>query len=99
MTKLRDLAPTLVALAVLGIMLLVMFYPRLFAADVYTLYRNSATDITESGSSATRIPIATFDANETGADNQRNCELASRLFKEQDKVSRVNYWCEKGRYK
>jgi hypothetical protein len=93
----RDLAATLIALAVLGIML-VMFYPRLFGADVYTLYRNSVTDRTATGHSAMRIHIATFDANVSGAYNQENCDAAKKLFKQQGGLT-VDYWCEKGRHK
>jgi hypothetical protein len=97
-TNSRDLIFTLVTVAVIGTMLFVV-YPRVFGRDVYTLYRNSGTDMTETGHSAARIHIATFDANEAGAYNPENCEIASKLFKQQYGVTRVNYWCEKGRYK
>ena len=92
--RLKRLRLTLPLLAVL-VLLTVVLYPRLFGAQVYTLYRNSITDAT--GHSAVRIHIATFDANETGPYNQENCEVASQLFKQQA-GARVNYWCEQGHY-
>lgn len=87
------------AIGLVAGVLLAWLYPRLFGGDVYTLYRNSATDMSPAGFSAARIHIATFDANETGTYNHENCTLASTLFKQQYGVTAVNYWCEKGRYK
>jgi hypothetical protein len=34
------------------------FYPRLFGADVYTLYRNSPLDVNAAGYSTMRIHVA-----------------------------------------
>ena len=73
-------------------------YPLLFEADVYTLYRNSASDRNAAGHSAMRLHVATFDTRETGTYNQENCDVARKLFQQQSGVT-VNYWCEKGRYK
>ena len=38
--------------------------------------------------------VATFDAPESAAYNQENCEVARRLFAGQEGV-RVEYWCER----
>jgi hypothetical protein len=46
----------------------------------YTLYRNSATGITE------RIHIATFDASEADSYNNENCQQAQTLFQQQAMV-------------
>ena len=75
----RDLIFMLFTLAVVVTTLFVV-YPRMFGRNVYTLYRNSGRDMSETGYSAARIHIATFDANETGAYNQENCDVASKLF-------------------
>ena len=77
---------------------MVVLYPRVFDAHVYTLYRDSVTDTNVAGYSAVRVHIATFDANGTGPYNQENCKIASKLFNRQESV-RVNYWCEQGYYK
>ena len=58
----------------------------------YTLYRNSATGITE------RIHIATFDADEADAYNNENCQQAQTLFQQQPGAI-VKFWCEKGPYR
>jgi hypothetical protein len=62
--------------------------------NIYTLYRGSAA----ANSSASRIHIATFDANESEEYNRENCFIAAELFMKQPGVL-VRYWCEKGRYK
>ena len=50
----------------MGVLLVVVLYPRLFGAQVYTLYRSSVTDMNVTGHSTVRIHIATFDANVYG---------------------------------
>lgn len=61
--------------------------------DVYTLYRASPL------SHSMRIHMATFDADDAGADyNRENCAIAARLFMAQPGVT-VRYWCEAGRYR
>ena len=83
----------------IAVLLVVWLFSGVSNADVYTLYRNSGTDMNESGFSAARIHVATFDANERGTYNQENCETARTLSKGQYGVTKVNYWCEKGRYR
>ena len=94
--RLKKFRLTLPLLAV-AILFVVVLYPRLFGPPVYTLYRNSVTDVNVTGHSAVRIHVATFDANEAGSYNQENCEVASRLFKQEG--VRMNYWCEQGYHK
>jgi hypothetical protein len=87
---------------VVAVFLLVNCSPRPSESDVYTLYRNSGADIAVSGYSAARIHIATFDATESAAYNQQNCDIARTSFKEHFGgvvLAKVNYWCEQGRYK
>lgn len=61
-------------------------------SDVYTLYRNSLTDLNM------RLHIATFDSADGGAYNRENCDLAAKLLQSQPGV-KTKFWCEKGRYK
>ena len=58
----------------------------------YTLYRNSVTDANM------RVHIATFDASESEAYNNENCNLGAKLFQAQELVS-TRFWCEKGPYR
>jgi hypothetical protein len=95
-TLMRFTAP---GFPVAALLLMIWLYPRVFGADVYTLYRNSGTDMTEAGYSPSRIHVGTFDPNETGTYNQEHCDVARTLFKGQFGITAVNYWCEKGRYK
>jgi hypothetical protein len=62
--------------------------------NVYTLYRNSATN----GGESWRMHVATFDAKEGEAYNMGNCQIAQELFQKQPGIS-VRYWCEKGNFK
>lgn len=59
--------------------------------EVYTLYRNSVTDVTM------RIHVATFDSADGKDYNAENCFGAADLFQRQDGVQ-VRFWCEPGRY-
>lgn len=61
-------------------------------SQVFTLYRNSATD------ENMRIHAATFDAAEKEEYNRGNCEQAQVLFQNQPGV-KTKFWCEKGRFK
>ena len=60
--------------------------------QIFTLYRNSATDTNM------RIHVATFDALEKEEYNRGNCEQAQLLFQNQSGV-KTKFWCEKGRFK
>lgn len=65
--------------------------------DTYTLYRTGV------GYPDMRIHIATFDADDSKKKqfknyNQENCQIAMKLFQDQQGVT-TKYWCEKGRYK
>ena len=62
------------------------------SADIYTLYRSSAV------ATLMRIHVATFDAEQSSSYNWENCQIASKLFHDQEGVT-VSYWCEKGRYR
>lgn len=61
-------------------------------ASVYTLYRNSLTNVNM------RLHVATFDSSEGDSYNRENCELAASLFQSQAGV-KTKFWCEKGRFK
>jgi len=65
---------------------------RMGDQDVFTLYRNSVTDVNA------RYHIATFDSREGSSYNRENCQRASTLFESQPGVS-VRYWCEQGKYR
>lgn len=58
----------------------------------YTLYRNSMTDPNM------RLHMATFDTADGDAYNNENCNLAAKLFQQQDGV-KTRFWCEKGTFK
>lgn len=60
--------------------------------NVYTLYRNSVTEVTM------RIHVATFDSADGKDYNAENCFLAADLFERQESVQ-VKFWCEPGRYR
>ena len=58
----------------------------------YALYRNSVMDTT------TRIHVATFDAADGEKYNQSNCDIAAKLYQQQDGV-KTKFWCKKGRFR
>jgi hypothetical protein len=64
---------------------------------VYTLYRTSAAGSEKEGKAA-RIHVATFDSLDGAEYNRENCWVAQELFQNQPGV-KVQYWCEKGRYR
>jgi hypothetical protein len=82
----------LAAFVLLGVLIGWFLRAQTSGGTAYTLYRNSATGITE------RIHIATFDASEADSYNNENCQQAQALFQQQPGVS-VKFWCEKGRYR
>ena len=61
-------------------------------AAIYTLYRNSMTDV------ALHLHVATFDALDGAAYNRQNCAQAQQLFAAQQGV-KVAFWCEPGRFR
>lgn len=61
-------------------------------SDIYTLYRNSATD------SNMRLHIATFNSKDGHDYNMENCDAAKSLFQAQPGVT-TRFWCEKGSFK
>jgi hypothetical protein len=63
--------------------------------SIYTLYRTSPVPI--DNPSLQRIHVATFDGYSDEAYNRENCQLAAKLFQNQQGVT-VKYWCEKGKF-
>ena len=63
--------------------------------STYTLYRTSPVPI--DNPSLQRIHVATFDGYSDEAYNRENCQLAAKLFQNQQGVT-VKYWCEKGKF-
>lgn len=61
-------------------------------SGTYTLYRNSVLDANA------RYHIASFDSADGDAYNNENCNLAAKLYQQQDGV-RTRFWCEKGSFK
>lgn len=60
--------------------------------DTYTLYRNGV------GDPNMRLHVASFDTADGEAYNRENCDIAAKLFQQQDGVT-TRFWCEKGKYK
>ena len=58
----------------------------------YSLYRNSVMDETA------RIHVGTFDSSDGDKYNQSNCDIAAKLFQQQEGV-KTKFWCEKGKYR
>ena len=77
---------------VLGAIVFALLASSCDSDNGYTLYRNSAID------EKMRIHVATFDSADGNDYNSNNCEIARRLFQNQNGVI-VRYWCEKGSFK
>jgi hypothetical protein len=60
--------------------------------DTYTLYRNGV------GDPNMRLHVASFDTADGEAYNRENCDIAAKLFQQQDGVT-TRFWCEKGKFK
>lgn len=71
-----------------------MAFPAAAQSDdkAYTLYRNSALDLTM------HLHVATFDSIDGKDYNAENCFVAAELFAGQDGVP-TRFWCEPGRYR
>jgi hypothetical protein len=67
-------------------------YAAISNENVYTLYRNSVTDVNM------RIHVATFDAAEAMEYNRDNCAQAQLLFQNQQGV-KTKFWCEMGHFR
>lgn len=60
--------------------------------ESFTLYRNSVLDPNM------RLHVASFNAVDGEAYNRENCDIAAKLFQQQDGI-KTRFWCEKGSYR